>query len=55
VQKGDLIVALDGGGAPAGLRHLLFSHKPGISIAVVVRGEQTLELSATLEGQAGDR
>ncbi|HZM01108.1 MAG TPA: PDZ domain-containing protein, partial [Planctomycetota bacterium] len=56
VQKGDLIVALDGVEVRTlqDYATLLFGHKPGDTITVtVVREGQTLELSATLEGQAG--
>jgi hypothetical protein len=55
--KGDLIVAFDGVDVRTlqDYATLLFSHKPGDQVVVtVIRGEQTLDLTATLEGKAGD-
>jgi len=55
--KGDLIVAFDGVEVRTlqDYATLLFSHKPGDKVVItVVRGEQKLDLSATLEAQAGD-
>ena len=55
--KGDLIVALDGVEVRTlqDYATLLFAHKPGDQVVVtVMRGDQTLDLTATLEGQAGD-
>jgi hypothetical protein len=55
--KGDRIVALDGVEIRTlqDYSTLLFSHKPGDQVVVsVVRGEQKLDLTATLEGKAGD-
>jgi S1-C subfamily serine protease len=55
--KGDVIVAFDGVEVRTlqDYATLLFSRKPGDKVMVsVVRGEQTLELPATLEGKAGD-
>jgi len=57
LQQGDLIVAFDGVEVRTlqDYATLLFSHQPGDQVVVsVVRGGQTLELTATLEGQAGD-
>ena len=55
--KGDLIVAFDGVEVRTlqDYATLLFSHKPGDAVVIsVVRGEQKLDLTATLEGKAGD-
>ena len=55
--KGDRIVAFDGVEVRTlqDYATLLFAHKPGDQVAItVVRGDQKLELTATLEGQAGD-
>jgi S1-C subfamily serine protease len=55
--KGDLIVAFDGVDVRTlqDYATLLFSHKPGDQVVVtVIRGEQTVDLTATLEGKAGD-
>ena len=57
LQKGDLIVAFDGIEVRTlqDYATLLFSHKPGDQVVVsVVRGDQKLDLTATLEGKAGD-
>jgi hypothetical protein len=54
---GDRIVALDGKPVRSleDYAVLLFAHKVGDEISVtIVRGEETLELEAVLEGQAGD-
>ena len=55
--KGDLIVAFDGVEVRTlqDYATLLFAHKPGDQVVItVLRGDQKLELTATLEGQAGD-
>lgn len=57
MQKGDRIVAFDGVDVHTleDYSTLLFSRKPGDVVKVtIVRGDQTLELSATLEGKSGD-